>query len=112
MLPWDELIAMTKRCLGVEDCPLCGRELDSTAEKHHLIPKTHGGKETERMHKICHRKIHATFSEKELEKRYNNVEALLSHEDIQKFVEWVKDKPPSFYDSSRETKRRKKLRKS
>ena len=109
-LPWDELIAMTERCLGVERCPLCRRELDSTAEKHMLITKHNNGKPVERLHKICHRKLHELFSEKELEKRYNNVEALLSREDVQNFVEWLQDKPPSFYDVPKETKRRKKPR--
>jgi 5-methylcytosine-specific restriction endonuclease McrA len=111
MLSYADAIALAERCLGIERCPLCRRDLDETSEKHHLVPKSRGGKATERLHKICHRKVHATFSEKELEKQYSNVEALLSHEDIQKFVEWVKDKPPSFYDGSNETKRRKSLRK-
>jgi len=109
-MPHDEMMEMVNRWLDL--CPLCERKLDFTAEKHHLVPKSKGGKATERLHKICHRKIHATFSEKELEKKYNNVAALLENEEIQKFVAWVADKDPGFYDVSRESKRRKNLRKT
>ena len=50
-------------------CPICDRELGNiNVDKHHLVPKTRGGKDKFLIHKICHRKIHATFTEKELEK--------------------------------------------
>ena len=57
-----------------EKCPICIRELgDVNVDKHHLIPKTHGGKEKFLIHEICHRKIHATFTEKELEKKFRSL---------------------------------------
>ena len=91
-----------------EKCPICIRELgDVNVDKHHLIPMTHGGKEKFLIHKICHRKIHATFTEKELEKKYFTWAELLTHPEIQKFVEWVKKKPIDFYDGSNETQERK-----
>lgn len=93
-------------------CPICGREYGSSTDKHHLIPKTRGGKETTRLHKICHRKIHATFTEKELEKKFNSPEALLENEEIKKFVQWVQKKPIDYYDSSVETRVRKGKRRS
>lgn len=82
------------------DCPLCGRELDSTADKHHLIPKSKKGKETVRLHKICHRTIHSLYDEKLLEKHYNTIEKLLESDDIQRFVKWIKKKPISYNDKS------------
>ena len=41
----------------------------------------------------CHRQIHRTLTEKELEREYNTIEALLSHPDIFRFVRWIERKP-------------------
>jgi hypothetical protein len=79
-------------------------------EEHHLIPKTFKGTETISIHKICHRAIHASLTERELEKEYYTVEKLLTHFDIQQFVKWVRLKPPEYYDCAKETKERKKKR--
>lgn len=92
-------------------CPLCQRELDEAADLHHLIPKTFKGKETVLLHKICHRKIHTVFSERELLHYYHTIERLLENEDIIIFVKWLKNKPNDFYISSKETNERKNKRK-
>ncbi len=86
-------------------CPLCGRIIPpEQKDAHHLVPKLKGGRETEFMHRICHRQIHALFSEAELAHHYATVEALLAHPEIQKFVAWVKRKAPGFYDRSKRSK--------
>lgn len=92
-------------------CGLCGRLLGTVRiEQHHLIPKTFKGKDTVPIHKICHQKIHATFSERELLNYYNTFDHLLEHEQVQKFVAWVKKKEPSFYDKNDDTKDRNRKR--
>ena len=58
------------------------------------------------MHRICHRQIHALFTEAELAKRYCTAAALLGHPEVQTFVEWVKTKPNDFYVSPRMSSRR------
>lgn len=78
----------------------------SQADEHHLVPRAKGGKETKTLHRICHRHIHALFTESELANHYNSPEALLAHPDVRKFVEWVKAKPPEFYLSSKMSHRR------
>jgi len=91
-----------------DKCGLCSRELgDGMVDFHHLIPKTRKGKVTVPIHKICHRKIHSVFTEKELEKKYFTFEALLRDSDIQTFVEWVKNKPLAFYVKGSDAKRKK-----
>ena len=71
-------------------CPLCQRPLGVTRiEEHHLVPKTFKGKETISLHKICHRAIHATFSERELQKYYFTINRLLESEELQRFIAWV-----------------------
>ncbi|RQP25540.1 HNH endonuclease family protein [Piscinibacter terrae] len=80
-------------------CPLCGRELvlGESVDEHHLVPKSQGGTVKEQMHRICHRKIHATFTEKELARSYHTWQSLREHPVMVDFIEWVKDKPPEFY---------------
>lgn len=93
----------------IKKCPLCGRDLidGPSVDKHHLIPKLKGGKETVLIHKICHRKIHSLFTESELKNTYFSIEKLLEHPDIQIFVKWVQKKSPEFYDSNFQSNRRK-----
>lgn len=91
-------------------CPLCGRPLGSeNIDRHHLVPKSLKGREQFPIHKVCHRKIHATFSEKELLRHYHTWEALKGHEDIRSFIEWGARKPAEFYTrtfTSNQKKRR------
>jgi len=87
-------------------CPLCEREIPpSQRDAHHLVPKSKGGRDTEYMHRICHRQIHALFTETELAKQFNSVDALLAHPGIQRFVEWVKSKPADLMERTRKSQR-------
>lgn len=79
-------------------CPLCGRPLIAgpSVDEHHLTPRSQGGKEKFLVHKICHQKIHRTFSEKELAHHYASWESLAGHPEINTFIDWVKKRPPEF----------------
>ena len=94
-----------------QPCPLCGRELGTAnIDRHHLVPKTFKGKEQFPIHKICHRKIHSAFTERELLRTYHTWEALRAHAEIRAFIDWVANKPPDFYTRTRtsnDKKRRK-----
>jgi hypothetical protein len=83
-------------------CPLCGRPLAEPCNKHHLLPISKGGKGTETvmLHKICHDKIHAVFTEMELKKHYNTIEQLQQNEEIVRFIKWVRKREPEYYDKS------------
>ncbi|MEL6112892.1 MAG: HNH endonuclease signature motif containing protein [Pseudomonadota bacterium] len=82
-------------------CPLCGRPIPKHARQsiHHLIPKLKGGAKGPRvlLHEICHRKIHAVFTETELARNYNTIEALRGHPQIAAFVKWLARKPGDFH---------------
>lgn len=99
---------MAKNKSSVNSCPLCGRNMINgpSIDDHHLIPKTFKGTEKIRMHKICHTKIHTSISERELQHYYHTIERLLEHEEIQKFIKWVKNKSPEFYVKNKDTRRR------
>lgn len=86
---------------GKDDrCPLCGRPLvpGPSVDAHHLVPRTYGGGETVRMHRVCHGKIHAVFAEKDLRDHYHTLDRLRAHPEIRKFVAWVRKKHPEFHD--------------
>lgn len=80
----------------VQYCWLCAREMGEVTEWHHPVPKSRGGRDRQPVHPICHRTIHANFTNSDLEKRYATPEALLAHEEIGRFVAWVASKPPDF----------------
>jgi hypothetical protein len=87
-------------------CELCGRRV-AARERHHLIPRTrHRNKRSrkrftrqevrERMVMLCgpcHRTLHATFTAKELESDYDDLESIRAHPAICKFVQWIRKRP-------------------
>lgn len=79
-------------------CPLCDRAIPpAQRDQHHLVPKCKGGRETEFLHRVCHRQIHALLTESELARQYATVEALLQRPELRAFVAWVKTKPEDFF---------------
>jgi len=83
----------------MDECPLCERPIPkSQRDSHHLVPRVKGGRDTEYLHRICHRQIHALFSESELAKKYNTVDSLLENDEVKKFVRWVRGRPTDFLD--------------
>lgn len=88
-------------------CALCDRQLAEPYNRHHLIPVSKGGKHTTTLllHKVCHDKIHAVFTETELKRHYHTIDRLQAHEEVSKFLKWVRRKEPQFYDKSVKMKR-------
>jgi hypothetical protein len=79
-------------------CPLCGRPMlaGASVDRHHLVPKAQGGRETVWMHRICHRKIHSVLDERSLATDYADPASLRAHPEIARFLRWVARKPPEF----------------
>ena len=86
-------------------CALCGRPFGRKREKHHLVPRSRGGRETVELHPICHRKVHATLSEREIEAGFDTIERLRRHPDIARFVRWLSGKPPDFHSRTSTSRR-------
>lgn len=90
-----------------ETCALCERLIPSAQrDAHHLVPRMKGGKATVAMHRICHRQVHALFTETELARAYSTPQALLANAEIRKFVAWVRTKPDYFYERTRRAAKR------
>lgn len=102
-----------------EACALCGRH-GVELTRHHLIPRTrHHNKKARKtfarhdmQHRIlricraCHKQIHALFNEKELALQYHDRDALLSHPDMARFVDWIRTKPATFVPTAQRSHRR------
>jgi len=81
-------------------CRVCGRPYDDTMDDHHLIPKSKKGKETATIHRVCHDKIHATFTNNELAKTFNTINKIMENGLMQNFAKWVAKKPANYLDPS------------
>lgn len=87
-------------------CPLCDRPIPpAQRDAHHLVPKSRGGAQTAWLHRICHRQVHALFTEAELEREYHHVPALRAHPEMARFLDWVRRKPPDFFERTRKSSR-------
>jgi hypothetical protein len=71
---------------GLGPCPLCGRPLIAgpSVDEHHWVPKTEGGRQTSFVHRVCHRALHARFTERELAQNYATPEAVRADPDMAK----------------------------
>lgn len=89
------------------ECELCGRRVRGIT-RHHLVPRSRARKvrkrkknrrdrrELERTVDLCgpcHRNVHASLSNGDLERGYDSVEALKEHPDVRRFTDWVRTKP-------------------
>lgn len=75
----------------IDICSLC--EISKAESKHHLIPKSKGGKETEGLCTDCHNQIHAVLTNKELMLEFGSIEKLKEFEQIKKWIVWRKKHP-------------------
>ena len=81
-------------------CPICLRPIPAGVPQslHHLIPKLKGGKggPTVLVHHICHKEIHARFTEAELARQFNTPEAIRADPRMERFLTWIAKRPPGF----------------
>lgn len=86
-------------------CWLCERPLGARIEWHHPVPKAKGGRTTSPVHPICHRAIHAAFSNGQLQRIGTDIGALRADPGLASFLRWVEAKPPDFHAPTRQRTR-------
>lgn len=82
-------------------CWLCGRPFETLIQWHHTVPKSKKGRETVPVHPICHKAIHANFTNAQLARIGDDAERVRENEAVAKFVRWVAKKPPDFHAPTR-----------
>lgn len=82
-------------------CWLCERPLGRRIEWHHPVPKSKKGRATVPVHPICHRTVHANFTNAELARIGDEPASIREHDGVAKFVRWITDKPPDFHAPTR-----------
>lgn len=70
-------------------------------DTHHLLPRSHGGKITVTLHRICHQAIDPTLSEAELARGFASIEALQQYPDLNRLIARVRKRPADYQDRSR-----------
>ena len=78
-------------------CWLCARPLGRRVEWHHPVPKSRGGRKVVPLHPICHRAIHANFTNAELARAGTTADALRENPAVGAFLAWIAAKPPDFH---------------
>ena len=77
-------------------CPICEHEYARRElTRHHLIPKCRKGREIVLLCRSCHSMIHATWSEKELERNFPTLEALLDSDELRPWIRWIRRHRPN-----------------
>ncbi|WP_368734294.1 HNH endonuclease [Erythrobacter sp. YJ-T3-07] len=82
-------------------CWLCGRPIATRLQWHHPVPKAKKGRGTVPVHPICHRTIHANFTNAQLARIGDDPQRLKDNPAVAKFVGWIADKPPDFHAPTR-----------
>jgi hypothetical protein len=95
-------------------CALCLRPIlpDARQSLHHLTPKLKGGKggPTVLLHQMCHNEIHAQYLEAELARDFDTADKLRNAEKLQRFLQWLANKPAEFDVRTLTSLRRRKKR--
>ncbi len=81
----------------VAACWLCARPLGRRRELHHPVPRSRGGRATVAVHPVCHRAIHAAFTNAELVRLPADPAVLRGHAELSRFLAWIAGKPPDFH---------------
>lgn len=95
---------LSEASIDIDDgtCEICERFVSRT--KHHLIPKEmHRGLlgrfdreelgKTVNICRMCHSTVHRFFTNEELARHYNSIDALLSDEKMYRYASWASKQP-------------------
>lgn len=73
-------------------CALCERQVRQTS-RHHLIPKSEGGREVVSLCLTCHKTLHQFYSNRTLLDKLHTIERLRAEPAIARYLEWVRKQP-------------------
>lgn len=85
-----------REALLAQGCWLCRRPLGAKVQWHHFVPKSRGGNDTVPVHPICHKTLHVSFTNAELERYGQDVHIITQQPAIADFLRWIENKAPDF----------------
>lgn len=68
-----------------------------SVDRHHFVPRAEGGRIAVPLHRVCHRMIHALWTERELAAGYSTPEVIREHPAMRRFIRWIAGKPAEFW---------------
>lgn len=86
-------------------CGLCEREVRQV-NKHHLIPKSEGGREVIELCFACHKTLHSFFTNGTLATELNSIATLRQNPQIAQYLKWVRKQRDSRIQVARSRNRR------
>lgn len=69
-------------------CALCEREVRQVS-RHHIVPKSEGGRDTVGLCAACHKTLHSFFTNETLANELNTLDALRQDPDVARYLAWV-----------------------
>ncbi len=73
-------------------CALCERDV-SRVTRHHIVPRSEGGKQTVALCSACHKTLHGFFTNETLAKELSSIDALRQDPDVRRYLPWVRRQP-------------------
>ena len=86
-------------------CALCEREVRHIT-RHHLIPRSKGGREVVDLCIPCHKSLHSFFSNRTLLTDLHTLEALRQQPDIARYLKWIQTQPDRLVRVNRRREKR------
>lgn len=78
----------------------------ASVNRHHLVPRAAGGRETVWLHRICHAKLHSVLDERELATQWADPTRWSEHPELLAFARWVAQRPVEFTKRTEPKRRR------
>ncbi len=86
-------------------CALCERTVKRVT-RHHLIPRSEGGRVVVDLCVPCHKTLHSFFSNHTLSSQLSTLEALRQEPDIARYLAWIRKQPDTIIRVHRRSERR------
>lgn len=85
---------MPQNTESLHTCALCERQV-SRVTRHHLIPKSEGGREVVPLCQPCHKTLHSFFTNRTLLTELHTIESLRAEPEIARYLGWIRKQPDS-----------------
>jgi 5-methylcytosine-specific restriction enzyme A len=83
-----------KRPAPLHTCALCERQVIHIT-RHHLVPKSEGGREVVPLCQPCHKTLHSFFTNRTLLNELHTIKSLRAEPEIARYLQWIRKQPDS-----------------